>query len=459
VLADTSLPAEGDSDPAQTEIRFDPNPYLGGPDTVFDTSPESFTNHLPSLTEEQFALFEEGDEFFEQVFVPASNADSQSPGDGLGPFFNADSCDSCHIEDGRGRPPVVLGETETGFLIRLALPAQNLNGSTQPDPIYGGQLQDMAIPGLTPEGQFSIIYTEVAGTFADGTPYSLRQPVYEISNLPYGDLAPDVTFSPRVANQMIGLGYLEAISEATLLGFADPNDANGDGISGRPNYVYDAQTQNLAIGRFGWKANQPNLIQQTAGAYNGDMGISTSLFMDQPCMAGQTACVAMPHGGLPEASDEEVLAVVFYSSTLAVPAQRESDSPLVQQGESLFMEAQCSSCHIPSVTTGVHPSIPQLSNQTVRPFTDLLLHDMGAGLADGQPDFQATGSEWRTPPLWGIGLFETVNGHTYYLHDGRARDLNEAILWHGGEALASQQAYLNMSQAEREALIAFLKSL
>lgn len=447
------------ADVTRSGIRFNPNPYLGGQNTVFDASEEAFTNHIPSYTEEQIALFEEGDELFEQSFIAAIDPNSGLQEDGLGPFFNADSCESCHVEDGRGRPPAFAGEPESGFLIRLARPELSLNGSTHPDPTYGGQLQDMAIDGLAPEGQFTITYVEVNSTFADGTPYTLQQPIYTVTNLPYGELASDVTFSPRVANQMIGLGYLDALTEETILSFADPSDANGDGISGRPNYVWDAQTQNLAIGRFGWKANQPNLIQQTAGAYNGDMGISSSLFSGQPCMEAQADCMVMPYGGSPEISDEHVLAVVFYSSSLAVPAQRDSDTPLVQQGESLFMEAQCSSCHVPNMTTGIHRSIPQLSNQDIRPFTDLLLHDMGDGLADGQTDFQATGSEWRTPPLWGIGLFETVNGHTYYLHDGRARDLNEAILWHGGEAEASRNAYLEMSQAEREALIAFLKSL
>ncbi len=416
-----------------------------------EVSAEAFTQHLPTLTEAQLIQFEEGDTLFEKQFLTADT--------GLGPLFNATSCEGCHVEDGRGRPPEYVGETGTGFLIRLATTAQNLDGSTVPDPIYGGQLQDLSVEGLAPEGEIIISYAEIAGTFADGTPYSLRQPTYTIANLNYGDLAGDVTFSPRVATQMIGLGFLEAVSEETLLRFADPADANGDGISGRPNYVWDAYNNRLALGRFGWKANQPHLIQQTAGAYNGDMGISTSLFAHQPCTTSQAACAAFSTGSSPEVSDEEVLLVVFYSSTLAVPDQRNADDPLVQQGEQIFGAAQCSSCHVPEMVTGIHATIPQLSNQTIQPYTDLLLHDMGEGLADGQTDFQATGSEWRTPPLWGIGLFETVNGHTYYLHDGRARNLTEAILWHGGEAEASRNYFLNLSAAEREALLAFLQSL
>jgi CxxC motif-containing protein (DUF1111 family) len=459
VDSSVNVATQDEEDDLLIRVSFATNPALGGDHTIFDESAEAFTNHLLNLTDAQLAQFDEGDELFEQVFIRASEDGSDAPDDGLGPVFNADSCDSCHVEDGRGRPPLFPGETESGFLIRLARAERNINGGTLPDPIYGGQLQDLSLDGIATEGSILIEYTEIPGTFADGTAYSLRQPGYTIQGLPYGALAEDITFSPRVANQMIGLGLLEAISEETLLGFADPNDADGDGISGRPNTVWDVRENRFVLGRFGWKANQPNLIQQTAGAYNGDMGITTSLFPDQPCTESQAACLNMATGGDPEISDEEVLLVALYAGSLAVPAQRNADDPLVQGGEQIFMQAQCSSCHIPQMETGIHPSIPQLSNQTIRPFTDLLLHDMGEGLADGQMDFQATGSEWRTPPLWGIGLFETVNGHTYYLHDGRARDLTEAILWHGGEAEEARQYFLNLNATQRAMLIAFLESL
>lgn len=421
---------------------------LGGDNTVEDVSAEAFANHPPGFDENQIALFEEGDELFEFAFDDAG---------GLGPVFNANSCESCHGGDGRGRAPEFNGETESGLLIRLALPIRADNGGFLGDAMYGGQLQDISIAGTPREGDMAITYVEITGTFADGTPYRLRQPVYNIANLGYGPMDDAVTFSPRVANQMIGLGLLEAVDAATIWSLADENDANGDGISGRPNLVWDAINQQLTLGRFGWKANQPNLLQQTAGAFNGDMGITTSVFPNQPCTAGQAACDSA--ASAPELGDEDLAAVVFYSSSLSIPAQRNADDPTVQWGEDLFEAAQCSSCHIPQMTTGTHPTIPQLSNQTIRPYTDLLLHDMGDGLADGQSDFLASGYEWRTPPLWGIGLFETVNGHTYYLHDGRARNLTEAILWHGGEAQASQQAFIQMSAEERAALIAFLESL
>jgi CxxC motif-containing protein (DUF1111 family) len=312
------------------------------------------------------------------------------------------------------------------------------------------------VPG---EGLIHIRYEEVRGEFADGTTYSLRKPTYSLSGLAYGELPPEVMLSPRVAPQMIGMGLLEAIPEDTLLDLADPNDRNGDGVSGRPNYVWDAYNNRMALGRFGWKANQPNVIQQVAGAFAGDMGITTNLFPHVSCANPQTECQSALTGGEPEIADDDFLKVVLYASSLAVPARRNWEDETILQGKELFSNAGCTSCHVPTVKTGVHPTIPSLSHQTIHPYTDLLLHDMGEGLADGRPDFQATGSEWRTPPLWGIGLIETVNGHTYFLHDGRARSLLEAILWHGGEAEGAKEFVLQMTQAERDALIAFLESL
>lgn len=483
-----------------------PSALLGGDNTVFDTSNEAFTNPLPLLTTAELAEFEEGDELFEEIW---------RGNDGLGPIFNATSCEGCHIEDGRGRPPAFTGETGTGLLLRLALNQQNANGSTLPDPVYGGQLQDDSTRRTDAEGTIDLSYQPIIGTYPDGTSYTLYQPTYDIVNLAYGDLHNDVTLSPRLAGQMIGLGLLEAIPDQTLLSLADPTDANGDGISGRVNRVWDTVAGSLSIGRFGWKANQPNLLQQTAGAFNGDIGVTSSLNPDQPCTDFQLECFMNrlnrrgtnrrdnqrgqnnpppppnrrgnnpppPNNGQnnpppppnlgqnnppppndapistqPEVTDEELRLVTFYSSTLAVPAQRNPTDPQVVLGQTLFESANCSSCHIPTLQTGEHP-ISALSNQTIHPYTDLLLHDMGAGLADGQLDFQASGSEWRTAPLWGIGLLEEVNGYAFYLHDGRARTLEEAIMWHGGEATASQNAFASMSASDKAALIAFLKSL
>jgi CxxC motif-containing protein (DUF1111 family) len=428
---------------------------LGGDSTVFDTSFNAFEYPMAGLPREQELLFHVGNSFFEQNWVTAPA--STTARDGVGPLHNSRSCAGCHLKDGRGRPPLA-GETGTGLLLRLSVPGETETGSPLPEPTYGGQLQDGAIEGVEVEGQIVIDYTERAGTFADGTPYTLREPTYRIGELAYGDLHPDVLISPRIANQVIGLGLLAAVPEATLLDLADEQDADGDGISGRPNVVFNRVTGEREIGRFGWKANQPTLLQQSAAAFLGDMGITNDLMRAQDCTPIQANCAAAPTGGDPEIEFADLEKVAHYVATLAVPAQRTPQDKMVLRGEREFLAAGCGSCHTPELTTGNH-TLPPLANQTIRPFTDLLLHDMGAGLADGRPDFLATGSEWRTPPLWGIGLFETVNGHTFYLHDGRARNLTEAILWHGGEATAARDLFLNMSKTARDALIAFLESL
>lgn len=432
---------------------------LGGQTTIFNTTENAFGQPAPGLDRWEELYFFVGNSFFNMNWVQAPS--STTARDGLGPTFNSRSCAGCHFKDGRGRPPEFDGEAPTGLLLRLSINERDITGAPIPEDIYGGQLQTHAILDVPNEGDFRIVYEEISGAFADGRAYSLRQPNYIIYGLNYGDMNAEVLVSPRVANQMIGLGLLEAVPEATILAYADPNDRDGDGISGRPNYVWDILNHQTAVGRFGWKANQPSLLQQVAGAFNGDIGITTTLFPSENCSSIQAECIGSPHGGDPdvEISDDDLLKVVLYSSSLAVPAQRNPDDPQVIWGREIFDEASCSSCHIPQLETGIHPTIPALSHQTIHPYTDLLLHDMGEGLADGRADFQANGQEWRTPPLWGIGMFETVNGHTYYLHDGRARNLLEAILWHGGEAEASRDQVLELSEEEVEALLAFLRSL
>jgi CxxC motif-containing protein (DUF1111 family) len=448
----------------------------GGQTTIFNTTPNAFGQPAPGLERMDELFFFVGNSFFNQNWVTAPS--STTARDGLGPLFNARSCAGCHFKDGRGRPPTFDGELPTGFLLRLSVPGSDIHYAPVPEPNYGGQLQEAAIDGVPAEGQVQIQYTEMAGTLADGTPYSLRAPVYTLHNLAYGELDPEAMVSPRVANQIIGMGLLEAIPDATLMAWADPNDRNGDGISGRPNYVWDAYNNRMALGRFGWKANQPSVLQQVAAAFAGDMGITTGLFPQPNCATPQTECRNARDGGAqedgaqnsgaqegaqssgaPEIDGDDFLKVVLYTSSLAVPARRDADDPTVLQGKQLFNQGGCAACHVPSTTTGIHPTIPALSQQVIFPYTDLLLHDMGEGLADGRPDFQATGREWRTPPLWGIGLIETVNGHTNYLHDGRARSLLEAILWHGGEAEAAKNYVLQLPADARAALLAFLQSL
>ena len=446
---------------AQAQETAERTELLGGQTTIFNTTPNAFGQPAPGLEREQELLFFVGNSFFNQNWVtaPASTAAR----DGLGPLFNARSCASCHFKDGRGRPPAFSGEAPTGLLIRLGTKERDVHGSRLPDPTYGLQFQDQAVEGVAEEGDLTIRYEDVTGAYPDGTPYTLQKPIYSLENLAYGDLHPETALSPRVANQMIGLGLLEAIPEARLLALSDPADSDKDGISGRPNWVWDVQNSRMGVGRFGWKAEQPSVLQQVSAAFSGDIGITNSLFPEEGCALAQVDCADVTSGanaeGETEIGADDLLKVTLYSSSLAVPAQRDADSPAVTEGRELFGDVGCESCHTPTHTTGVHPSIPALSHQTVHPFTDLLLHDMGEGLADTLNDFQATGSEWRTPPLWGVGLFETVNGHTRYLHDGRARNLEEAVLWHGGEAELSKEQFMKLSRAEREALLAFLNSL
>lgn len=429
----------------------------GGATTVFESGPRAFMLSARNLSESNESEFFVGNSFFNKNWVIAPS--STTARDGLGPTFNARSCSACHFKDGRGRPPLDSDEPMLSMLVRLSVPGVDEHGGPRPEPNYGGQLQPEAIPGVTPEGQARVSWQELPGSYADGEPFSLREPTLELVELGFGPLAEDAMLSARVAPQMIGLGLLEALPEATILAFADPDDSDADGISGRPNYVWDPISEAAVLGRFGWKANQAGLRQQNAGAFHGDIGISSSLHPSEDCPATQTECGAAPSGGEPELSQEILDAITTYSRLLAVPARREVDDPEVLRGRELFRAIACADCHVPRLETGELADFPELSNQVIWPYTDLLVHDLGEGLADGRPDFVASGSEWRTPPLWGIGLFSAVNGHELYLHDGRARGLAEAILWHGGEASAARDAFVELDKNKRAALLRFLGSL
>lgn len=427
----------------------------GGDTTVFDTTREAYGYSARNLGFDDRQDFLVGNNFFGDNWVIAPS--STETRDGLGPIYNALSCGSCHFKDGRGEPPAE-GEEMLSTLVRLSVPGADAHGGPLGDPTYGGQLQPRAIPGVAPEAVTQITWSEQPGSYADGSPFSLREPMLEIVSLAYGPLADDVMMSVRVAPVVYGLGLLEAVTEADILAHADPDDADADGISGRPNHVWSAEAGATVIGRFGWKANQPDLRAQTAGAFLGDIGITTSLNPMQNCSPLETDCAAAVPGGDPELEDELLELVVFYGRTLAVPARRDVADETVLRGRALFRSAGCADCHVPSYTTGAH-EIPELSDQRIWPYTDLLLHDMGEGLADHRPDYEATGTEWRTPPLWGIGLLQTVNRHQFLMHDGRARGFAEAILWHGGEGEASREAFRSMSESERATLLRFLESL
>ncbi|HLT39802.1 MAG TPA: di-heme oxidoredictase family protein [Enhygromyxa sp.] len=429
----------------------------GGETTVFESGARAFMLSARNLDPAHQREFFVGNSFFNKNWVIAPS--STTARDGLGPTFNARSCSACHFKDGRGRPPLDADEPMLSMLVRLSVPGVDAHGGPLPEPNYGGQLQPDAIPGVAPEGRAVVHWQELPGSYADGEPFSLRRPTLELLELGYGPLADDVLTSARVAPQMIGLGLLEALPEPTILALADPDDVDGDGISGRPNYVWDSVTQSTVLGRYGWKANQPGLRQQNAGAFHGDIGITSSLSPSENCPASQTACAAAESGGAPELDDALLDAITSYSRLLAVPARRDVDDPEVLRGRELFRELGCADCHIPRLETGELPGFPELSRQVIWPYTDLLLHDMGEELADGRPDFEADGREWRTPPLWGIGLFAVVNDHSLYLHDGRARNLAEAVLWHGGEARQARDGFVELDADDRAALLRFLESL
>ena len=427
---------------------------LGGDTTAFSSGKNAFELSARNLDTPLRRTFEVGDSFFNQNWVAAPA--STEARDGLGPTMNAQSCSSCHSHDGRGRPPENADDPARGLLLRLSVPGPD---GPVDEPAYGGQLQDRSILGVPFEGRVAITYREVPGKYPDGTGFSLRHPVYGIGDPQFGPVHPNVMISPRVAPATIGMGLLEAVPEERIMALADPDDADDDGISGRANFVWNIREGKLSLGRFGWKANQPSVEQQSAGAFLGDIGITSSLFPDENCPSAQAACTQAPSGGLPEIPDTRLEKVTIYTQTLAVPAMRNVDDGEVKQGARLFVQSQCSVCHTPRHKTGQDHPLEPLRGQTIYPYTDLLLHDMGDGLADNRPDGLANGSEWRTPPLWGIGLVQTVNGHTMFLHDGRARSLEEAILWHGGEAKASRDKFMGLTLKERNALIKFLESL
>lgn len=429
--------------------RFDSDALSGGATTVFDNGPGAFGHPAPNLDAAGLARHEAGDEAFGQVFVSTPGL----PNSGLGPLFNNNACEACHVGDGRGRPPGP-GEGFTTMLFRASIPGFGDHGSPNPAGLFGGQLQLLAIPGLTPEASARVTYSDSGGRFDDGRSYSLRVPHYSFRGI-IGFLPNNLLTSPRVAPVNFGLGLLEAIPEATIRSHADPNDSDHDGISGHYNVVYDVTVQDYIIGRFGWKANVGTLLHQTAGAYNGDMGITSSFFPNENCEGEFPSC--KDHA--PEIDNKTIADVAFYTQTLGVPARRNLDDPQTRRGEQVFRGIGCDGCHLPTVFTGVLPGVPAVSNQRIHPYTDLLVHDMGDALADNRPDFKANGREFRTPPLWGIGLVGTVNGHTFFLHDGRARNLLEAVLWHGGEAKNTRERFKSLSFDDRKALIAFLNSL
>ncbi|MEM9060879.1 MAG: di-heme oxidoredictase family protein [Pseudomonadota bacterium] len=435
----------------------------------------AFSEASANLSFEDELNFKVGNGLFRKLWVAAPASTRAS--DGLGPLYNARSCQRCHVKDGRGHPPETSQDNAVSMFLRVSIPASDAEDAemkgkirdyiaTAAEPNYGRQLQDFGLPGHKAEYRFDVEYEEFQVSLSEGETATLRRPVYSAEDLGYGPLHPEAMLSPRVAPQMIGLGLLEAIPAADILAHADPEDADGDGISGRPNVVWSMEYDRPLLGRFGLKAGMPTIPEQNAGAFAGDIGISNPIIrLDAgECTDLQTKCQGHPGGSDPQDDNLEIGQVAFdlvtfYARNLGVPARRDIDDAEVLRGKEIFHETGCVACHVPKFVTHRLEDRPEHSFQLIWPYSDLLLHDMGDGLADNRPEARATGREWRTPPLWGIGLTQQVSGHTYFLHDGRARSLIEAVLWHGGEAEAQRDAVIAMPKADRSALIRFLESL
>ena len=435
------------------------------------TNADAFSDSSGNMSFARQSDFKLGNGLFTKTWVPAPSSTRAS--DGLGPLYNASGCQNCHLKDGRGHPPDGPDASRLSMFLRLSIPGgaapAEIEGylATMPEPVYGGQLQDLASEGHPAEGKMQIAYAELPVTLADGTVVSLRQPTYSVSDLGYGPMDPAVMLSPRVAPQMIGLGLLEAIPAADILARQDPGDADGDGISGRAQIVLSVEYGVPMLGRFGLKGGAPTVKEQSAGAFSGDMGLSTPLHPDPwgDCSAAESACRSAPDGQEPDARDglevdrQSLDLVTFYARNLGVPERRDLADPTVLRGKEVFYDTGCAACHSPKFVTNRLKDQPEQSFQLIWPYTDLLLHDMGPGLADNRPEGRASGSEWKTPPLWGIGLTAQVSGRSEFLHDGRARNLLEAILWHGGEAQAARDRVVTLPTVDRDAIIAFLGSL
>jgi CxxC motif-containing protein (DUF1111 family) len=444
-------------------------------------SDRSFIQVGRNVDRKQELLFWTGFSLFRDpwVIAPSSTKDR----DGLGPLFNTRSCISCHLSGGKGPAPQEGNSKPTALVIRFGSGEDGLFS----DPIYGDQLQPRAIaithssiePDLLGEAKLQLGYQEVYGEYADGTIYILRQPTYRLTDLAYGDLDRRTALSPRFSPVIYGVGLLDAISEQDLLAQEDINDTNQDGISAKynrvpivpsshntadfHNSVADVKDNHrMGVGRFGHKAKHPSLHQQVAAAFRDDIGITNTSFVSESCSTDQANCQAASVVGghqSVEIPDKLLDLVTHFNQLIAVPPARNLGSAQAQQGRELFYKAGCESCHTASYTTDAEYPHESLANQTIWPYTDLALHDMGQDLADGVNEYDANGSEWRTPPLWGIGARKNMRSGNLYLHDGRAETVAEAILWHGGEAQVSRQNFIQLNQQQRNALLAFVDAI
>ncbi|MEM1111024.1 MAG: di-heme oxidoredictase family protein [Pseudomonadota bacterium] len=453
--------------------------FPGGEGSVKFKPFASFELPAANLPQAQRPHFHAGKALGNQPWIKAPTATDAR--DGLGPVYNARTCLACHVNGGRGRVPDSGEQPIFSAIVRLSVPGTyDHELGSQPEPVYGDQIQGQSValshqlrgrvplkdpvtnPEAPPEARVFIDWLEKEFIYPDGEVRLLRYPSTRFEELGYGELQQQTQRSLRAAPAIHGLGLLEAVDQASVDALADPDDKDGDGISGRVNQVWDFEAAATVPGRFGWKANRANLRITTAGAFQGDVGISNPVFPEQPCSNAQRRCRRTPTGNNSEGMElpEPMLALTTnFVRNIGVPRAREL-TERAALGRNHFHESGCAACHNPSFRTSPQAAdFAHLGDQVIWPYTDLLLHDMGHELADGRPDYTASGSEWRTPPLWGLGLSQRVNGVNTLLHDGRARTVEEAVLWHGGEAGASRDAFAALKRVDRDALVAFVESL
>lgn len=427
-----------------TYFRGDHQP--GGATTVADASITGLGRAVGNLEPARWPQMMAGKRIFQRQWSGDATA---RPGAGLGPFYNAVSCAECHFKDGRGGRPSER-DPDVRLLARLAV-------AKSPDPVYGSQLSERAVAGLPSEGSLTVTYDSQSGVMSDGTIYDLRRPVYRLRGLSWGAPDGNMVLSARMPSALTGMGLLEAIAAQDILTGADPDDRDGDGISGRASWVPDVGRGTRALGRFGWKAAQPSVEQQIATALREDMGLTSWLRPQTACTPSQRGCTTRDHTD--EVSVQELEDLTRYVQLLAVPARRPLPDAALARGRRLFIATGCAACHTPRQVTAPQAAFPELTNQVIYPYTDLLLHDMGPGLADELAEHDARGPEWRTPPLWGLGLLSIIHGRLRLLHDGRARSVEEAVLWHDGEARTARRGYTALGRADRLALVRFVESL
>jgi len=463
-----------------------------------DTGREAYMQAFTTLDGQARAEFNTGRALARQPWVIAPSPDS-SEVEGLGPLYNRISCLGCHTKNGRGSPPENGGVLRS-MVLQMGIDAKDENGGPAPHPVYGEQLASDAVPGVPAEGKVRVDWEMSSVMLADGTSISLRKPKLTYVDLGYGPIGDEARTSLRNAQPMFGLGLLEAVPDAAILARAcSPNSESNSakrtrsdsiywsmfssenrphfsgtcsnaardlaelGIHGHANRVFDRKTQTMVLGRFGQKANQPSLEQQVAHAFSQDLGVTSALYPAENCTAVETACLAVKDAKTPELQDKQMAVLLAYLRGLAVPLHRApkdaDEAAVIAEGATLFKDIGCSACHLETlpITPGVPGLPPKVSS--IHAYTDLLLHDMGEGLADGRRDFAASGQDWRTPPLWGLGLAASISETPNFLHDGRAKSPLEAILWHGGEAALVAHRFEALSRSKRAALLRFLDTL